>query len=302
MPEEYELTKYQLWGLGLLRGFFGALHDGQLPSFLKSDELASFMRQIREGDPFGGKTPDFGRPGSELPGGGMDPLDVARDLFRSLSFGLTDRSGGVDPATRPDDQDELHMTRNSDGSLETFYIDDDDRYSWKREDAKGNVETTTMTPDPTGGGFTVEEHYYSRDGDRKRTMHYDGAPGDDGGDANSDRNPLTGMNVIGPQSNEQAISALQHPGKDPDELDPNSGISAFSLTEAEQERLGRIVPGLEVLDPNSGMDPLSQLNLDPNQLHTRSEEDDRIDPNTGVGGGSFGSLFTNTDTKTNNDN
>lgn len=310
MPVDYELTEYQQWGVGMLLGFFGVLYNGQLTGFLNADDLASFVRQIREGGPFGGEIPE-GRPGSKFPGTGLtDPLDIARDLFRSLLSGLgeTDGSGGVDPATRPDSEPVGTFTiSRADGSVSTFTREEDGRTWVKTIDAKGNEISIMVTPDRDGtGGPTVVVETHSRDGqETRKSFRY--SPGVDGaGDGNSDLNPLSGINVVGPQSNEQAISALQHPGKDPNELDPNSGIRGFSLSETEQERLGLIVPALDVLDLNSGMDPLSQLNLDPNQIHTRSEDDDRIDPNTGltafpVRGGSFGSLVTNTDTKTNDE-
>ena len=81
---------------------------------------------------------------------------------------------------------------------------------------------------------------------------------------------------------QQMLSQMKHPGKDLNELDPNTGDGGIKFTKEDKERLGRIVPGAEVLDPNSGIDPLTQLNFDPNQLHTRSEKDDRVDPNTGL--------------------
>lgn len=304
MPEDYQLTKYQRWGLGWLRGVFAGLQQGQLPGFVKGDELASILRQIREGGFFGGKIPD-GEPGSEFTGtGSMDPLDLARYLFRSLLPGMGERdgSGGVDPATRPDDQHVGTLTtRFADGSVETFTLEENGRFSIKNIDAKGNVYTANVTPHSDGSSTVVVETR-SWDGHETRKT-FTWSPGEDGsGDGNTGSNPLIGINVMGPQSNEQAISALQNPGKDSNELDPNSGLSGFKLTEAQQERLGRTVPALDVLDPNSGKDPLSQLNLDPNQIQTRSEEDDRIDPNTGlgfpVGGRGFDALLKQANIKT----
>jgi hypothetical protein len=76
-------------------------------------------------------------------------------------------------------------------------------------------------------------------------------------------------------------NALHHPDSDTEQHDPNTGEGGRPLTDAERERLGRIVPAAELLDPNSGIDPLTGLHLDPNQMRTRSEDDDRVDPNTG---------------------
>ena len=222
----------------------------------------------------------------------MDPLDILADIFRSMGSGLgeIDRGAGVDPASRPDDGQGPITTNvtHPDGSEESFTTDGQGGYTYKSQNAEGTVVTTIITQDKDGGGFTVDESKYSRDGQSfRRTVHYVNgvpmSPGEDGSsDANSDRNPLSGMNVIGPQSMWTVLAGMQHPGKDPAEVDPNTGLSSFTLSESEQARLGLIVPAMEVLDPNSGMDPLSQLNLDPTQLHGRTEDDDRIDPNTGL--------------------
>ena len=123
-----------------------------------------------------------------------------------------------------------------------------------------------------------------RDDNPTRTVWRRGqSPGEEGGgDTNSGRNPLDGIETVGPQSMQQMIAGLKNPGRNPDKLDPNTGVSGITLTKEDKERLGRTVPAAEVVDANSGIDPLNQLNLDPSQLHTRSEKDERVDPNTGL--------------------
>jgi len=161
--------------------------------------------------------------------------------------------------------------------------------------ANGGYGLDTVRPD-SHGGIEYTESLRSGDYSYTSTRHFDSqgrrqSPGEDGGgEANTGRNPLGNLEAVGPQSMQDMLNAMQHPGKDSESLDPNKGASGLKLTEADQERLGRTVPGAEVLDPNSGVDPLSVLDLDPSQMHTRSEKDDRVDPNTGLkpvpGGGS----------------
>jgi hypothetical protein len=340
-PKGYPLTKFGMLGLDLLHRFYAALHDDQLPGFLKSDDLESFLHDMRTAGPFGGKLGDGG-PGSKIPGiGTMDPLDVLHELLTGVGadLGRVDHpDGGVDPASGAGDMDGCyHRDRPSDRMISgiidqhpnesmtrTTFFREGGSETWSYSqvdingtsvshvivDPDGSTYKSVITPDGQGGFWqeestsggaheiTVSSHYFGPGGYR--------SPGEDGGgDTNSGRNPLGNIDVLGPQSMQQTLAAMQHPDKDP-ELDPNSGIGAFTMSQSEQERLGRIAPAMEVLDPNSGMDPLSQLNLDPNQLHGRSEKDDRIDPNTGltafpVGGPRPASLAGNTKTKTNNE-
>jgi len=323
MTKDTQLTKYQIWGVHLLGGFFDALHRGQLPEFLQSDEIERLLQQVASGS-FGSNIPD-GTPGSEFPTtGGKDPLDVLHGLFQGVASGLgrVDHSGQADPASEYGDReynrrDIQNVTTTEqrtafgssvnrdeitiylkDGSTDTFTEDYDENGNSTRFERShmdhGSTSLTFERIEPEShDGSRVTTGTFDEHGEQhvNRVFHLDRggrllrseSPGEDGGgDTNTDRNPLDNIEVVGPQSPQQMISAMQHPGKDSEEFDPNTGGSGFKLSEADQERLGRIAPGAEVLDPNSGVDPLSALNLDPNQIHTRSEDDDRVDPNTGL--------------------
>jgi hypothetical protein len=129
--------------------------------------------------------------------------------------------------------------------------------------------------------ITTHTRNGARESQTRSVWHRDQSPGEDGRDANSARNPLDGLDVVGPQSLWQMTNALRNPGRDAGKLDPNSGKAGLKLTDEQQKQLGLTAPALKTLDPNSGIDPLTRLNLDPGQLHTRTEKDDRVDPNTG---------------------
>jgi len=295
LPPDFELDKYQVWAVHLIGGVFGALRGDRYREFLKAGELDRFING--PGGAFGDKVPDGG-PGSKLPGtGSQSPIDALRVLFGGLASGLgeVDRAHGVDPAADGgDDIRVIHRHDNgtmgaiihyADGSSEMWGINDDGLY----ESIVRNGDTLSDTVISAGanpgecrverwtsvaGGPTVHEVWtYGPKGDR--------SPGEGGDEANADRNPLSGIGILGPLSMQQMLSQMEHPGKDEDELDQNTGKGAFQFTKEDEERLGRTAPALDTLDPNSGIDPLTALNLDPNQMHTRSEKDDRVDPNTG---------------------
>ncbi len=263
-------------------------------------------------DLFGGLGAGFGdgTPGSKLPDvGGGGPLDVLHDIFSGPASGLgkIDHQAGGDPAatgstnieddghghvitTHKDDQGNITRidndghgniqvhTDNRDGSSEEFELHADGSSRGSQSYANGGGDWWSISSDGHGGSHIVGGDHHSRNyGPDGRPY----SPGEDGGgDTNSDRNPLSGIDIGAPQSMEQMLNQMKNPGKDPNDLDPNTGAGGITFTEQDKERLGRIVPGAEVLDPNSGIDPLSQLNIDPSQIHTRSEEDD-LDPNTG---------------------
>jgi hypothetical protein len=299
MPKDAYLTKHQIWGVRLLAGFFGALRGNLLTEFLTSDELERFLREAAGGS-FGGKVPD-GTPGSKFPGVGVsNPLDVLHDIFNSLGSGLgeIDRSGEANPAAA--DGDRVTIGRSPDGTIQTdivhrdgtrdsFVMFPDGSYQSEHTEGPGHYDRVHIVPGAHPGEVTIYE-YHGRPGYPEvgtRIVYPAGrqhnSPGEDGsGDTNSDPNPLSGINILGPQSMQQMLNQMKHPGKNPDKLDPNSGAGGITFTEEDKERLGRIVPSAEVLDPNSGVDPLTQLAFDPNQMRTRSEKDDRVDPNTGL--------------------
>jgi hypothetical protein len=301
--KETEMTKYQIWRIQLLRGFFEALHKNQLQEFLKSDDITSFLRAAKTDGLFGGKIPD-GDTGSKFPGtGSKDPLDVLHGLFHGVgsNLGTIDHPGDVDPAS---DRDDGNMTiedkpdgtiittvTHPDGRVETWTTDERGGYQYSSRGGADDKEITTrITPDDNGKGFTVTEGYHLHDGrSSSRSTHYEldgghSSPGEDGGgDTNGVRNPLSGVETLGPQSMQQMLSAIQHPATDSGKIDPNSGKDDFKLTEADKEKLGLTAAGADVLDPNSGLDPLTQLNLDPNKMNTGSKNDDELDrKNTGL--------------------
>jgi hypothetical protein len=204
--------------------------------------------------------------------------------------------------------DRVTIRRYADGSISTWTAHRDgsaDGFRWFPDNhtAMFHVDHTPNGSTEFGAGFHesgtgVETHpggnarevvtnsFHWHNG----TVHQDGpprvwrrenSPGEDGREANSDRNPLANLETIGPHSLAQMTEALRHPAKDVD-LDPNTGRKGPQFTDADKERLGRIVPNADLLDPNSGVNPLAALNLDPSRMHTRSEDDDRVDPNTGL--------------------
>jgi hypothetical protein len=106
-------------------------------------------------------------------------------------------------------------------------------------------------------------------------------PSEDDGDENTERNPLSGINLLGPQPLRQMVEQTNDPANDLNGLDPNTGVPGFILTKDDQQHIGSTAPALEVLDTNNGSNPLTQLHIDPNQVHTRSEKENVVDPNTG---------------------
>ena len=296
MLPDYELSNHQLWNVRLINLVFGALRQDRYLEFLKTGELDRFLNG--PGGAFGGTLAD-GEPGSKLPTTGtQSPFDALRGLFGGLAAGLgeVDRAFGVDPAaTGPDHVRVIPHHENgvqgavihyADGRVEMWGFNDDGRYQSIMRDGH-TVTNQLISPGESPGQCLVETWTYV---DGRLTSHElvkylpsgNRAPGESGGDANADRNPLSGLDILGPQSIQQMLYALENAGKDAHELDPNTGMDGLQLTKEDEERLGRIAPAFETLDPNSGMGPLSSLNLDPNQMTTRSEKDDRIDPNTGL--------------------
>lgn len=145
-------------------------------------------------------------------------------------------------------------------------------------DMSGTFERVTPA---SNGGYDVVQGTNDSQGHSTTTriLHFDrngvqilDSPGEDGAGANTDRDPLSSIEVVGPQSTQQTLAGMKYPGKDPNELDPNSGDGGIKFTEEDKERLGRTAPALDVLDPNSGIDPLSQLNIDPDQINSKEEE------------------------------
>jgi hypothetical protein len=304
MPQVSQSTTNQIRGLHLLRGFYDALEHDQLHEFLRTNELERFLHEIASG-PFGGQIPD-GEPGSEFPGLGLsNPLDILHDLFNEAGgdLGIVDNPGSSDGlsfntgddkptrvithdaetgvATVTEHNPETHTTTITqtfrDKHVET-YTEVGGREPSVTRTNSADGSKITLTPDGHGG---MNEDRSDAHSHTVRHVKASGMSDDERVDMNSGQNPLSGIAILGPQSMQQMINQMRHPDKDSDELDPNSGSGGIELTEEDRERLGRIVPRLDVLDPNSGIDPLTQLNIDPNQIHARSEEDDRMDPNTG---------------------
>ena len=317
-PPEMDLSQHQIWGLRLIQSFFDAQRKGRLPDFIESDELRKFLHRAMEGS-FGTKVPDGSPGSKIPQAGGRSPIDVLHDLFRGLGFSLgkVDHPGGGDPAadrdehegtevlpsgkritvhTDPATGDRTTVDARPDGSIrsdtvhrngtrDSFELLTNGTYRSEHSAGPGNYDRIEVRPGPAPGDCVIYE-FHGRPGLAEtgtRTVYPPGrqtSPGEDGGgDGNSGRNPLSGLEAVGPQSMGQMVNQMEHPGSD-SEKDPNTGKGP-TLSDAEQEKLRRIAPGAEKVDPNSGQDPLSTLNLDPSKLHTRNEDDDRIDPNTG---------------------
>ncbi len=294
MPPDFVLSKEQLWVTRLIGAVFGSLRDDSYLDFLKAGELDRIVNQ--PGGSFGGKVPDGG-PGSKLPNaGGKNPLDVLGALFGGLAAGLgeVDRAYGVDPSA--DGKDEVQVIplhengtlgaiiQYADGRSEMWAIDADGVYQSIVRDGDTLTNTRIYSYGPgecivdrwtsVGAAFPgVHEVWkYGPDGAR--------SPGD-GGDTNTERNPLSRLEALGPLSMEQIFNQMMHPGSYSDELDPNISKDGFRFNDEDQERLARTAPALDTLDPNSGIDPLTSLNIDSGRIRTSNDKDDRLDPNTG---------------------
>jgi hypothetical protein len=322
-----ELTKHERENLRLIQHFFDALRQGQIWSFIESEEVQRFLDDAKRGA-FGGNIAD-GTPGSKFPStGGQDPLDVLDGLFRGPAFGLgrIDHGGRSDPAQAPEGVeilpngirqtihtdaetgDRTTIWTYSNGSIRawTFHSDGSADGFLLRPDGSAATAHTDQTPGHSndmphvmsGNGTEVDIYpggnarevviftFHWVNGVRDegvRTVWRGGhhSPAEDGHGANTDRNPLHNLDVIGPRSLWEMTNLLRHPAADTEQHDPNTGEGGRPLTADEQERLGRVVPAAELLDPNSGIDPLTGLHLDPSHMRTRTEDDDRIDPNTG---------------------
>jgi hypothetical protein len=283
-----------VWDVHVIGGLFGSLREDRYADFVKTGELDRFLNG--QAGAFGQKVPD-GAPGSTFPSaGGQSPGDALRGLFNGLGAGLgeVDHAGGTDPSSTDGDRTEIRTNRDgtivtttlhADGSWDADAFYRNGNYVSNHGDGHGGISVTSVTAGSHEGDCTVTT-IESAPGMPERTtsIRYHGAdrsPGEGGSEANSDLNPLSGIDPMSPPSTQQMLDQLEHPGKDRDELDPNSKMGGFQPTKEDVERLGLTVPALDTLDPNSGVDPLTSLNLDPSQLRTRSEKDDRVDPNTG---------------------
>lgn len=291
---------YGKWGLNLLDRFYGAVDDGSLPDFLRSKDLNSYLHRFEALGSIGsdGSEPNLGKAGSDS----TNPLDVLHDIFTAIgsSLGRIDRPDGENPAARPPGDNSgptvivvttYDPTTNTTMITRTFKGGGQEIYS-ETPGPHGRAELTSVNGDkiiitPDGHGGTIEERSTSQ-GHTFQHRNSDGkimSPGEDeGGDTNNGRNPLSGLEALGPQSLQQMTNALKHPGKDTDELDPNAKANPANLSEADREHVNiGSSAGEYVVDPNIGMDPLSQLNLDPNKMAgSRDDEENRIDPTTGL--------------------
>ena len=234
--------------------------------------------------------------------GGVDPAAMEPD-------GVTIGPNGTRQTihTNPDTGDRVTIRTHTNGEIDVWTAHRDgsaDGFTWKPDGSTGTVHvdhTPGGSPD-FGAGIdqdSVEVDMYrgangrdvvtvtvtTRDGHKEitgRSVWRPGsAPGEGDGEANTGRNPLGGLEVVGPLSLGRMTDALRSADSRSEMLDPNTGKGGLKLTDADKERLGRIVPRAEALDPNSGVDPLSLFNLDPTRFRTRTEDDDRVDPNTG---------------------